>query len=996
MNTKKKIIAVTLCAAQLAAMIPVSASAASSSVSVDTIAAGENHSLVIKSDMSLWAAGDNSKGQLGIGSAETESNGKKVMDKVVYAEANDDVSFAIDQNGTLYGWGDNSSGQVDPSASNMYIYTPQKLMDNVQEVAAGDTHTVALLRDGTVMGWGSNEYGELGFSSNARKNDDVKIAEKAVDVAAGDSFTLIVTEKGEVYACGSNDNGQLGTGSYRDMSSLTKVIDSGAASVEAGNDHSLVLMTDGTVKAAGDNSKGQLGVDDDYASSNSFEKVSIRNVSSVFAGGNSSGAVLDSGVLYTWGDNTYGQLHNGKTEDLYAPGNVTGSVVSVAFGEHHSIMLKSNGRVSTAGSGVYGELFSTQVSSVAKPVLVSKNMAIYSAGTDHAAAIDVDGNLYTWGNNDKGQLGTGKTTSSQKPVKIKLDSEAANVWCGNKTTIVQTTDNNVYVFGDNSGCMLGMKTRSGNITTPTLNEYLSGDVIDKIVFSDGFALALIRGAVWGWGKNASNRLGSSTSKTIEYAEQLDDTISSGIADIAAGANHCFAVTSGGELYGWGSNSFKQLGVDTTSRVVETPELIEILDKKKNTLGVIKVAASGNHTLIAASDGAVYGWGENNSGELGTDSGRVRTPEKVSVSGDEVFTSGSFSAVLDGDDLYMSGANSSGQLGNGSTKNEYSFAKLVKSDIDSVSLGGDFAGCINGDNELYCWGSNSNGQVGNGQGGSNTDPVTVINDGLCQRMVNVDKVTLDKTELTLKPKGTARLTATVSPSDATNKTVTWSSSNTAVATVNDSGLVKAVANGTATITAKSSNGITAQCVVTVATPVSSFSVSPAKSKTIGIDGTFTFKAKIYPAAADDKTLLYTSSNEDVAVVDDNGTVTGVSAGKAVITVTAKSNTAKTRKVTVIVRPDKVNITYRKATSDGIIFEWDQSEYADGYVIYRRNSSKGKGKVVGEVESYDPDEMTFTDSSAVKGKTYYYYIKAYTTVDGKRIYSSASKIYKIKAK
>ena len=54
------------------------------------------------------------------------------------------------------------------------------------------------------------------------------------------------------------------------------------------------------------------------------------------------------------------------------------------------------------------------------------------------------------------------------------------------------------------------------------------------------------------------------------------------------------------------------------------------------------------------------------------------------------------------------------------------------------------------------------------------------------------------------------------------------------------------------------------------------------------------------------------------------------------------------------------------------------------------------MIGEVESYDPDEMTFTDSTGVKGKIYYYYIKSYVTVDGKRIYSSASRIYKIKAK
>lgn len=995
MNRKAKIIAMSLCAAQIAAMIPVTASAASA-VSADTIAAGENHSLVIKSDMTLWAAGDNSKGQLGIGSSESESNGKKVMDNVVYAEANDDVSFAIDKNGTLYGWGDNSNGQVDPDSSSLCIYTPQKLLENVAAVSAGDKHTVVLLKDGSVVGWGSNEYGELGFSSNSIKNDNVTIATSAVDIAAGDGFTVVVTEAGEVYTCGSNDNGQLGTGSYTDSEKLVKVISSGAAAAEAGNDHTVVLMTDGTVYTAGDNSHGQLGLDEDYTSETSFEKTSIKDAGTVFAGGNSSGAALTNGTLYTWGDDTYGQLHDSKTEDLYSPSAVTSNVVSITFGEHHSLMLKNNGKVSTAGAGEYGELFSeAQSSIISKPVLVSKKIVAYSAGTDHAAAIDENGVLYTWGNNDKGQLGTGDTSSKKKPTKVKLDSDAVSVWCGEKVTIVQTSDKNVYVFGDNSGYMLGYKSRTSTVTSPKLNEYLSGSTIDKIVFSDGFALALIDGSVYGWGKNSSSRL-CGCEKTTEYAQLVDDALSSGFVDIAAGSSFGLAVTSGGELYGWGSNSSNQLGASTDTRTVDTPTALEIKDKKDNVLAFSAIASSGGHTLALTTDGEVWAWGENSDGELGTDSSRVKTPTKVSTTGDAVATSGNFSAIIDRYELYLSGSNSSGQQGNGSSKSVDSFIKALRDDVSSVSLGSSFAGCITDENELYCWGDNTYGQVGNGQGGQNTEPQTVINDGLCKTLVEATAVALDKTELSLKPKGTARLTATVTPSDASDKSVTWASSNTAVATVNDSGLVKAVANGTATITATTSNGLKASCTVTVSTPVSSFSVSPAKSKTISIDGTFTFKPKVYPSTADDKTLLYSSSDESVAMVDENGTVTGISAGKATITITAKTNTAKTRTVTVKVRPDKVKITYRKSTSDGIILEWDQSEYADGYVIYRRNSAKGKGKNIGEITSDDPEELTFTDSTGKKGKTYYYYIKSYVEVDGKRIYSSASKIYKIKAK
>ncbi len=994
MNKKAKILAATLCATQIMTMIPLTASAAQGSVSVNTIAVGENHSLVIKSDMSLWAAGDNSKGQLGIGSSETESTGKKVMDKVVYVAANDDVSFAIDQNGTLYGWGDNTNGQIDPRSSSDYIYKPQKLRDNVVEVAPGETHTIALLKDGTVVGWGTNESGELGFASNYQTNSETKLTDNATDIAAGDGFTLVVTNNGEVLVCGSNDNGQLGTGSYSDQSTLKKVIDKGAAQAEAGNDHSLVLMTDGTVMAAGDNSEGQLGIGDSYSSSNSFEKSDIKNASAVFAGGNSSGAVNTSGSLYTWGDNDSSQLHNGKTDDLDEPSLVTSSVVSIAFGEHHSVMLKTNGRVSTAGSGMYGELFSTTSSMVNKPVQVGRRFIAYSAGTDHAAAIDETGYLYTWGNNDKGQLGV-SGSSKTKPTRVSLKGEAINVWCGNKVTIVQTSDKNVYVFGDNSRYLLGMKTRGNAVSTPTLNEYLSGGNIDKIEFQDEFALALIDGDVYGWGSNVAGRL-CGNNKTVEYPQEVDSVVSSGITDIAAGSNHCYALASDGTLYGWGSNSSKVLGIETDSRIVDTPVVIEITDKKDNPLSVSAIAADGNHTLAIMRDGTVYAWGDNSSGELGTDDVRLRTPTRVGLTGDSVYTFGSFSALLDAGDLYTSGNNSKGQLGNGSSKNSYSFSKYVKNNVQLVSLGDSFAGCIDENNVLYCWGDNTYGQVGNGNGGSNTEPAVVFNDGLCQKVVQADKITLDKSTLSLKPNNTARLTATVSPSDASNKTVTWTSSNTTVATVDASGLVKSLKNGTAVITATTSNGLTATCTVTVATAVSSFSVSPAKSKTINIDGTFTFKAKIYPANADDKTLLYSSSNEDVAVVDENGTVTGVSAGKAVITVTAKSNPAKTRKVTVTVRPDKVKITYRKSTADGIILEWAQSDYADGYAIYRRNSAKGKGKLIGEVESYDPDDMTFTDSTGVKGKIYYYYIKSYVTVDGKRIYSSASKIYKIKAK
>ena len=180
-------------------------------------------------------------------------------------------------------------------------------------------------------------------------------------------------------------------------------------------------------------------------------------------------------------------------------------------------------------------------------------------------------------------------------------------------------------------------------------------------------------------------------------------------------------------------------------------------------------------------------------------------------------------------------------------------------------------------------------------------VTVVNP-----TVAVTGIKLDKTALTLNPKGTATLKATITPSNATNKTVTWTSSNSKVATVSG-GKVTAVAAGTATITAKSNNGKTATCKVTVVNPtVAVTGIKLNKTAlTLNPKGTATLKATITPSNATNKTVTWTTSNSKVATVS-NGKVTAVAAGTA--TITAKSNNGKTAtcKVTVV-QPAKAPVT-----------------------------------------------------------------------------------------
>ena len=184
---------------------------------------------------------------------------------------------------------------------------------------------------------------------------------------------------------------------------------------------------------------------------------------------------------------------------------------------------------------------------------------------------------------------------------------------------------------------------------------------------------------------------------------------------------------------------------------------------------------------------------------------------------------------------------------------------------------------------------------------------------CSVAVNpiaVSGVSLNKTSLSFTGTGSSQtLTATVSPSNATNKTLTWSSSNTSVATVSN-GVVKAVGFGTATITAKSNNGKTANCSVTV-NPIAVTGVSLNKTSLsfTGTGSSQTLTATVSPSNATNKTITWSSSNTSVATVS-NGVVKAVGFGTA--TITAKSNNGKTASCSVTVNP--IQPTGIKATPE----------------------------------------------------------------------------------
>lgn len=193
--------------------------------------------------------------------------------------------------------------------------------------------------------------------------------------------------------------------------------------------------------------------------------------------------------------------------------------------------------------------------------------------------------------------------------------------------------------------------------------------------------------------------------------------------------------------------------------------------------------------------------------------------------------------------------------------------------------------------------------------SSTTPTVTSSTPSPSTPVAVSGVALDKIVATINVGKTVTVKATVTPANADNKTLVWTSSNTKIATVSN-GVVKGVKAGRVIITAKTTDGsnISATCTVTVKQPVTRISLS--KKATMYTGKKLTLKAKVNPANASNKALTWKSSNTKIAKVASNGVVTGVKAGTVKITATAKDGSRKSATCTVTVRQSVSKITLSK--------------------------------------------------------------------------------------
>lgn len=308
-------------------------------------------------------------------------------------------SMALFDDGLLYSWGANGSGQLGLGDTDSR-YSPVNIsgISDVKDFDLGAYFSAALKEDGSVWIWGRN----LKHPTPVEGLANIKA------IAASYSTLYVLDNTGTVkqlYASGVDFPPQAESFSVVDGLANIKAI-------SAGSGHLLALDENGLVWGYGSDGSGQLG--DGPAGVDGVTQVSkIRNIESIEAGGNQSFAIDDQGKLYAWGANYNRQLGDGTTTSRNVPVEVSSlsNVEQVAAGNEHTLIKTVDGSVYGAGSiqGFYSQ----------KPKLITNHKVdTMGAGAGTSFILSHQGDTYSMGINNAGQLGNGSTSSTSEFGKV--------------------------------------------------------------------------------------------------------------------------------------------------------------------------------------------------------------------------------------------------------------------------------------------------------------------------------------------------------------------------------------------------------------------------------------------------------------------------------------------------------------------------------------------------------------------------------------------------
>lgn len=383
----------------------------------------------------------------------------------------------------------------------------------------------------------------------------------------------------------------------------------------------------------------------------------------------------------------------------------------------------ANFKVLATYKGHYGQaVYTIEVGGV---VLRVRQIAANGGGlVGHTCAVTLDEGVKCWGNNTYGQLGNGSLASSTKPVSVYgLEAGVASVAVGNTHSCAVTSAGVAKCWGRNLFGQVGASDTSAIFDRPVS---LFGGVT-SVSAGDSHTCAVVSGAAKCWGYNNDGQLGDGTTNNSSMPVSVVG-LGSGVASVSTGTSHACAVTTGGAVKCWGYNGNGQLGDGSTSSSA-TPVNVYGLAS-----GVAAVSAGSSHTCALTTGGAAKCWGANTAGQLGNGSTSTTpsvTPVSVvglesgvaSVSAGNAHTC----AVTASGAAKCWGSNNTGKLGDGSTTDKATPGDVAElgSGVASVSAGMLHTCAVLTSGAAKCWGQNYRGQLGDGSTTRRLIPVDVL-------------------------------------------------------------------------------------------------------------------------------------------------------------------------------------------------------------------------------------------------------------------------------
>ena len=437
-------------------------------ISTPTFVANAKHvcmgyyaSHLLTADGAIYGCGFNFYGSVGDGTSTDRTTWTRIglgNDWAWIANGGQGIyAHAIKTNGTLWGWGANTVGQIGNSTTTNYSSPVQiGTLSNWAMVRGGYGTTIAVKTDGTLWTWGYNFFGEAGQNNTTLYVSPVQVGsdsdwladEHLLGCNYGNCWAVKNSDRGGIYVSGLGNDlgmyGYLGVKSSRTFVrqyNTNNVIGTGYKFVAADNfqeDPSTVtaggafaIKTNGTLWAWGRNTNGCLGDSTTTTRSSPVQIGALSNWAQITIANTTTLAIKTDGTLWAWGDNANGCLGDGTTVNKSSPVQIGAGTdwASVEIGYRSVFARKTNNTLWTWGSNVYGKLGTSNTTGYSSPVQVGtlSNWAVvrpsnstYFGLWDSTLAVKTDGTLWGWGRRILG-------SSYSSPVQIGSVSDYVDI-----------------------------------------------------------------------------------------------------------------------------------------------------------------------------------------------------------------------------------------------------------------------------------------------------------------------------------------------------------------------------------------------------------------------------------------------------------------------------------------------------------------------------------------------------------------------------------------